>query len=424
MSLQTLPPEILLHILASVGSLSDLHALVLTCPRLYAVFRRDQAALMYQALAADLGPVMADALGLAHIQVLDGSSHEFLSLVGDALVIYGSYLEKRENYPSPRGTELEYVLRLVRWYRAVAFVAGLYMECALRLFEREVRPCCGRVGDASGSQPPSECKTEEEEAAVKEAMGQVVVAPPSRSERLRVLRAFYRLQILLHVWSSRWCNPGLYRPDAGRVNWQLFELWELWEAQQVFCAGAFYQRFRRQFSEIYLGESSLDPGRATLTKRLSFGFDEFRGFVGQVRATGDAAWQATLDKASCFLPGVEAAGQEEERDISWFRTQLYEHYRVSPPTERHRVPMSFRFRGDCVNGVPFGWVDALDGHLGYDYWGVIGGIRCEGKPTQGLWSRLGFVMWDAPRVRALKTSSFLSHCQTGWARSGRSSWGA
>jgi hypothetical protein len=357
MSLQTLPPEILLHVLASVGSLSDLHALALTSPRLYAVFRRDQAALMYQALAADLGPVMADALGLAQIQALDGSSGEFLSLLEGAIDIYGSYLEREENYPSPRRVELEYVLRLARWYRAVAFVAGVYVECALRLFEREVRPCCGCVGGgASDSQPPSGW-TAEAAAALKEVVGQALVAPPSRTERLRALRAlraFYRLQIALHVWSRPWCSPGLDRPEPARVNWQLFGLWELWEAQQAFCAGAFYRRFRCQFSDIYLGENSRDPGRKMLTNRLRFWFDEFRDFVGQVRATSDVAWQATLDRASCFLPGAEAAGQEEQRDISWFRNQLYERYRVWRPPERHRAPRSFRFRGDCVNAVPFG----------------------------------------------------------------------
>jgi hypothetical protein len=264
-----LPPEILLHILASVVTLSDLHALALTSPRLYAVFRRDQAALMYQALAADLGPVMADALGLAQIQALDGSSGEFLSLLEGAIDIYGSYLEREENNPSPRRVELEYVLRLAMWYRAVAFVAGVYMDCALRLFEREVRPCCGCVGGVSGSQMPSGW-TAEEEAALKEVVGQAVVAPPSRPERLRVLRAFYRLQIVLHVWGSLRCSPGLDRPEPVRVNWQLFGLWELWEAQQAFCAGAFHLRFRCQFSDIYLGRSSRDPRGERLTNRLDF----------------------------------------------------------------------------------------------------------------------------------------------------------
>jgi hypothetical protein len=37
-----------------------------------------------------------------------------------------------------------------------------------------------------------------------------------------------------------------------------------------------------------------------------------------------------------------------------------------------------------------------------------------GGNAQGLWSVFGFVLWDAPRVQALKTASILSCCETGW----------
>jgi hypothetical protein len=418
MTLQILPPEILLHILSSTTSLSDLHALARTSPRLYAVYRREQAALMYQALAADLGPVMADALGLARVQVVELSSQrqarEYISRLEDSLSAYAAYLaegngDQGRAGPSPRRLELDYVLRLARWYRAVEHVAGVYMTCALRLFEREVRPsCCPDPRGSIGSLPTGL---------------DALVAPPSRSERLRVLRAFYRLQILHHIWGSRAHCMTTYNPVFDRINLFLFGLWEVWETQQVFCAGTFYQRFRGQLADMYFGETSRDPLREVLESNTRFTFDEFRDFVGHVRAADEAAWQKTLDQASSLASGARDAGETEERALAFFRGRLYECYvRENHPPPRHGFPVSFQFDRDCVGAVPFGWVDAFDGHYEYDLWERLGGIRRQGKPTQGLWSRLGFVMWDAPRVMALKTSSFLSHCKTGWARSGRSSW--
>ncbi|KAK4156928.1 hypothetical protein C8A00DRAFT_40617 [Chaetomidium leptoderma] len=410
--LQDLPAEILLLILASTGSLPDLRALASTSPRIYAVFQSDQAELIYQALANELGPVFADALGLSLIQVLDGSSRGYVDQLGDALCAYGAYLAQNDGGggglqshhhhadPSPRRQRLslDHVLRLARSYRAMALVAGAYTTCALKLFEREAR---------SSSSLPGSVVT-------------AVAAPPSRAEQLRVLRAHYRLQMLLHFWGS-WEYHRLNGTDAiDRITLYLFGLWELWEVQQTFCVGTVYDDLRYRLAEVlYRGDPDKSPQSALLSRNFH-PLDEFRDFVRQVRATDEAAWQETLERASSFPSGMEAAGRDEEQLSRCFRNRLWQHCEKKGPPEKHRFPASLRFDGDCVGAVPFGWVDAFDGHYGYNLYEKFGAIRREGKPTQGLWSRLGFVMWDEPRVEALKTLSFLSHCTTGWARSGRS----
>jgi hypothetical protein len=420
--LPELSPEILTHILAMTGSLSDLFALARTSQRIYAVFRREQAALLYQALSQELGPVvLADALGISHIETLDRTSRsrEYIDQLLDALSTYRDYLNQQTSYPSPRLLSLEYVLRLVRTYRTVSFVADLYTTCTLTLFEREVRPSL-----SFPPTPPPEAEGSQTTLAATAATADVVVvAPPSRTERLRILRAAYRLQMVLHVWGSWKVGLIQYEPVIDGVNLALFGLWELWEIAQVFCVATFYLRFRDELADCYFGQDGDWHRTLRVTGFARFWFDDFRAFVKEVRAADEAVWQKTLDRSSSFPSGgAEAAGVKEGKREKCFRSRLYEYYcrnhHIIP--ERYKFPVSLRFEEDHVSAMPFGWVDAFDGHYEYDFLERMRSITREGKPTQGLWSLLGFVLWDAPRVEGLKSSPFLSHCTTGWARSGRS----
>jgi hypothetical protein len=128
-----------------------------------------------------------------------------------------------------------------------------------------------------------------------------------------------------------------------------------------------------------------------------------------------------LNDTSRFRPeGPDWAGVEGEYNNSAQQSRMWSLTEAQPACERHRFPVSFSFDGDLVTAVPFAWVDAFDGHYEYNFWSVVPSIRREGKPTHGLWTLLGFVLWDAPRIETLKTTPFLSHGQTGWARSGTS----
>jgi hypothetical protein len=399
--LHELPTEVLIHILASSNCLSDLGALASTSQRLYSVFQSDQTALIYRALASELGQdVLADALGLSHVQVPEetsGDVRECRDQFQGALSAYTGYLEGGydDNRPSPRRLSLDYVLRLIRTFRAVAFVADLYITCALGLFEREVRPALP--------------------AGAADSVATSLLAPPSHVEWLRVVRACYRLPIVLGLWLGRgWEEPGCH-PESDWLNYALFGLWEMWEVHQVICVGTFYNRFRRVLAEVvYLGDED-SPQRKFLTRR-SLPFDEFWDLVAQVRAVDEGAWQETLDRASSFPSGVESAGTDERRALVWFQDRLYDHSRWSGPPERHRVPRSLSFHGDYINTAPLGWVDTFDGHIPDDFWRLVGGRWRQGQSVGGLWSRMGFVMWDVSRVEALKLATFLTCLQTYSAR--------
>lgn len=374
MLLHQLPTEVLMHILASALSLSDLRALASTSQRIYSIFQSDKAALIYQALANELGPVMADALGLSHMQHLDPFSPHFYGPLRDALSRYGAYLAN-SNLPSPRGIGLADVLRLVRSYRLMAGLARVYLGCTLALLEREVL-----------------------------AAPTLVSAAPSRAEWLRVLRAHYRLQMALPIWHACFLHgPEKKREeDESDANLTLFGLWGPWETQQVLCAGGFYDRFR----------SRLRHGIADLRLRAEgnpgaslYSFVAWREFVDRARAADEAGWQVVLDKMSSFDGEPDHVAVEETIKLACHRDRMASW--GMPWPEQPKIPVSLRFDGDRVTAVPFAWVDAFNGHYGDNYLGVQPKIRPDLKPTQGLWSVLGFVMWDAPRVEALKTSALL-----------------
>ncbi|SPQ19984.1 f00b1a03-64c4-41ca-aa7f-f2bab56fd331 [Thermothielavioides terrestris] len=89
----TVTSEVLLHILASAGSLSDLQALAETSRRIHSIFQLEQSSLVYQVLANELGPVLADALGLSYIQALDALSPTFVEQAESAVSSYAQLLE-------------------------------------------------------------------------------------------------------------------------------------------------------------------------------------------------------------------------------------------------------------------------------------------------------------------------------------------
>lgn len=164
---------------------------------------------------------MADALGLSYIQVLDASLPTFSDQAERAVSSYSELLAGRENHPLPRRLSLDYVLRLARSYRAMAYMASVYFTCTLRLIEREARLLRGGAATVADR----------------------ALASPSDSERLRMVRAHYRLQMVLHVWDRSRANFN-HDPAVSRISAHLFAQWKPWELQPIFCLGTFYRRLR------------------------------------------------------------------------------------------------------------------------------------------------------------------------------------
>ncbi|KAH6623292.1 hypothetical protein F5144DRAFT_495954 [Chaetomium tenue] len=397
MSLYDLPSELVIQILASAASLSDLRALASTSRTVYRTFEREKAALIYQVLANELGPVIDDAAELSHLQRFDPRAPDYFSDdYRNSITRYGEYLSGHGHTP-PRQVSLDYVLRLVRTYRTMATLSNIYITCTFNLIECEALPVCHT------SNTPD------------------LLAAPSRSEWLRVLRAHYRLEMVL----SSYLAGQLRRAREVRSSKAaLFGLWSPWEIQQTFCVGGFYKKLEYQITRLADGEMHRKADLGTGFVPL---FD-WAEYIKEFRAMDEAWWQKVLGETSRFpckqgatpandqgSSGIWLASYQEVSDLAWHRQGWGEWSARHGLAQRHKFPAPLRFDGDFVAAVPFAWVDAFAGYYGYHYWGMPGGTHPR-LALKGLWSFFGLVLWDRPRVQALKTcpSSTKSLWATGW----------
>ncbi|KAI1414439.1 hypothetical protein F5Y13DRAFT_158551 [Hypoxylon sp. FL1857] len=393
MPLQDLLPELLVSLLGSAECLSDLRAIASTSKRIYSVFEDEKAALIYRVLSNELGPVLSDALALSKTESLDASSPSYHQQVRNAVSMYAGYLSGQKS-PSPRRLPLDYVLSLVNCYRIMKYLADVYIKSKLMLFQNEINP--------RSSSSPS------------------LMASPSRTERLRVLRAFYRLQIIFNLYGNAESSSRreYNELDTECINYHLFGLWEPWELQQVSCVAAITQRLYVQFARI---EDYFLRKEGT-SRRVYFGLTALRNFIEKLRASHNAIWQTTLRETSNLEIATRVRGMFVNYKMEWFHCRHHEYRMKTFPHGKYSYPTLIHFDGDCVTSAPFAWVDAFDGQYALDFFASAASngradsqLMQLGIPMGLAWSRLGFVIWDAPRVTTLKRSSVLTEFATGWA---------
>lgn len=268
MTLQDLPFLVLYRILALSDSLSDLGAIGGTCQPLYSVLHNHKAILIYQVLFNKLGPVLSDALALSRIEPLDENSPSYHQQVRDFVCIYEKYLAG-ENRPLPKDLSLDYVLGLAKYYRSMLYLTDLYITSRLKLIENEFKI----------SHPST-----------------TMLVAPSRTESLRVIRAFYRIQIATNAYGqcSLRYRRKLNKPDVKCINYYLVGLWEPWEMQQIFCAVDMLNRIQLALTDI-ADRALHEEG---MSRRVYYNLANLRDFMVQ-KLTHNAAWPQTLEWVCC-----------------------------------------------------------------------------------------------------------------------------
>jgi hypothetical protein len=399
MRLQDLSTELLVFILASTSSLTDLGALASTSRRIYAVFQAQKAVLIYHALAAELGPVLCDALGFSHAEPLDTSLPSYHQQVREFLSVYEGCLSGQDR-PPPRQPEfsLDYVLGLVNSYRLMSYLASVYTTSHLQAFQDRLNPF--------PSHP-------------------LCFSPPSRTEHLRILRAFYRVQLINNLWghcaSKRRSRSLEYSElETECFNYRLFGLWETWELQQVACVVSFLRQLRSRLA--WLEDDDLS--KEVVSERVFYRLGALRDLIEKLRAADGDAWAGTLKWCLAMVVPEKVPRPFALCDVHWLHPGAHSLRMRLFPHGKYSFPVDMRFDGDHATAVPFAWVDAFNGRYAHDYFGFVAlpspaietqYPNCTHHPLGALWSRLGFVMWDAPRVMALKLApGYLTNFGTGW----------
>lgn len=293
--------------------------------------------------------------------------------------------------------------------------------------------------------------------------------PPSRTERLRVLRAFYRRQIVSNAWAPTRRHPYWTEGDTAAISntsdrrgvrLGLFAAFEPWELQQVDHADYFITRLcmalRIVGEEEATAAATTGPAN-TLPERI-----------------GDTEYGDLATHVDCLVrymrehPGLADAALRRQLSLPRFRESSG---RTSTPSyflfaRRYALPClnycwqldrlrrfpdpardqlgwqlqgqegdaghgrTVRFVGDAVHLPPFGWTDALDGR--YTNWfgeALVGGVLRTGRANTrrddektrltrieclSAWRGAGLALWDRKRVQALKELDCLSKLRTGW----------
>ncbi|KAK1765711.1 hypothetical protein QBC33DRAFT_579434 [Phialemonium atrogriseum] len=404
--LGALAPELVDNVFSELHSIRDLD-FITTFRYIYRLFERRKGPVIFRVLQNELGPVLTVP---AHRMGYWDRIHTAAGIYKDML--NSSRYEGDNAVPS-----VAELTKLCRTFYKMNFLASTYIAAQQRLF---------------GS----------EEAGT---------APPSRAERLRVLRAFYRRQIVCNAWAPTTREPQWMNQDAAAIsnisNHQgvrlgLFAAFEPWELQQVDHADYFVTRLCAALCLAGEEEATAalvaSAGPPSLVMVRPIGEAEFGDIFSHVDHLVQYMREhpSLADAAIHALPSLPRLRHREVLDAPAYChfVQRYllpclcfawQAYRFDmQQQEEGSSSATVDYVGDAVDLPPFGWVDALDRRY-LNWFGE--GLHCSpgtlmvnGKEASEarfislkLWRAAGFALWDRRRVEAIKELGQMRILRTG-----------
>ncbi|KAH8807083.1 hypothetical protein F5884DRAFT_788493 [Xylogone sp. PMI_703] len=395
--LGALAPELLDKIFLEIDSVHTLDNFIVSSRFIHEHFEKRKEAIIFYILQNELGPVFTDARLLYRFPYTEPSgdpeSSESWKMHWDrihtAAAMYRNMLATGCDKSTDALPNLAELTELCRTYHQMNFLTSTYIAAQQRSF---------------GSGP----------AAVR----------PSHTERLRVLRAFYRRQILSNAWAPANREPRVEdlaaisnTSDHQGVRLGLFAAFEIWELQQVDHVDHFIRRLCSRLAGQPVSAEAQIPVLFSHTNRL----------VPYMRKHRDLSEAALLSLSHINSPHEERKFVKLPCPIYFLAGWQAQRFRYFPDPERDQRQErgdSIDFSSDGVELPPFGWVDALDGRY-VEWFGpalvCIPGMNIPNERerlvsnTSFLWRSTGFALWDRKRVEAMKELDELKVLRTGWA---------
>ncbi|KAK5991873.1 hypothetical protein PT974_05260 [Cladobotryum mycophilum] len=408
-----LMPELIDQIILEIGSLRTLGSFITTSRFIYKHFERRKRYIIYHILQKVLGPVLADA--------------QFLLIFPYADVTLDSHYAGRYD-PIP---SLEVLTKLCHDFYKFDFLASFYIKT---------------LGFLSN-----------------EGIGPAGTTAPSRAEQLRVLRAFYRRQIICNGWAPtereiRWVEEDVAAFSNTREHPNdrlgLLATFDPWELQQVDHVDHFVERLcvalcaaTEETVTTAKRSDCTDEPPAQGMSDSEFGniYSHFEYLVQYMREHTDPVKDAIRILPS--LPPLRSQGLTETTPVHlrfiqryfliFFRLAWQSHPLILFPDpvrdqweeqeEGENDSASgptVDFAGDALELPTFGWVDALDrrdlywfGEALVEVQRLVPGVT-DTFPAHlwgtERWRAFGFALWDRQRVGAMKEVELLKFLRTGW----------
>jgi hypothetical protein len=413
--LGALPPELLDNVLCELESIRDLATFVATSRFVYRRFELQKRAILFSVLQNELGPVLIDARLLLLFPYSDPAGENYHDWIHTMAAVYRDMLRggDKQGGDVPSLAELT---ELCRTLHDVNFLAETYMRAYMASLAAQA---------SSHSIAPA-------------------AAPFSRAEKLRVMRAMYRRQIVSNAWAPTRRQPHWTAADRAAFNYPserqglrvrrlgLFGAFEPWELQQIDHVNVYIE----QLCLALVHHSRKHETVPTLVIQPA----QFGELVSQldqlVRYLRSNTARADTALADLSRPIRTMYDETVYRDYNYpFRIlPLASAWQMaSPPTPagvvahpRERDTVAVEFVGDAPQLVPFAWADALGGR--YINWFGPALIHSPWYPHNGRgaekrrepynvvwpWRRFGLALWDRRRVEALKNVEAFEGFSSGW----------
>ena len=400
--LGALPAELVDIIFFEIDSVRALASFITSSRSIYRCFEPRKRAILFRVLQNELGPILTDAQFLSAFPYADPTDLGYYEWIHAMAAVYKNMLSEDDGMGGSSGggtadPSLQGLTTLCRTLHQINFLAHTYVATQLRSFG----------GEASRAHTGIDSAT---------------CAPLSRTEWLRVLRAFYRRQIVSNAYAptKRYRRPHMFQHwfdedtaaitntgtggDQRSFRPGLFDAFEPWEVQQIDHANHFITRLcvalrlaREPEDPEVVGASATTGGGGASHSGAS---SSFLSFYHTTAAAGSGPMNehefgelfshvdclvrylrehpSLADAALRNLPMPKGSDRGGRRDVSTTYRLFASPFAIQPFScawqwgqsevmpdpvreQRERDATTIDFAGDALNLVPFAWVDALGG---------------------------------------------------------------
>ncbi|KAL2171811.1 hypothetical protein VTG60DRAFT_1508 [Thermothelomyces hinnuleus] len=414
--LGALPPELFDKIFFELDTIRDLANFIVTARFVYHRFRARRRTILFRVLQNELGPALPDARFLFVFPYSDPTDEVlYYDWIHVMAGVYRDMLAGGEGHGvrgDPGPPTVKELMELCRTLHLINFITDTYVTAQLASFDL-----------AGGGGTPA-------------------TAPLSRLERRRVMRAFYRRQIVSNAWAST--RRPAYWDDLDSNAFSntsteqgqrlgLFAAFDPWDMQQIDHANYFITHLCRALVH-RAAEVAAGGGREISPRQFGNLHAHLDHLVRYLRAHRGVAKAAVGDlQSGKSLPHDERLEKEfvNRYELLPLMYCWQSHRSQSFPDpildrqEQDGLLMDYSIVGDGPGQVPFGWSDALRGRYVRWYGAGLCGIPWL-PPWESsekswahtcaieLWRLSGFALWDRKRVEALKRLSRFESLQTGF----------
>ena len=409
--LPMLPSELLDTILLEIETIRDLAHFIATARFVYQRFQIQKRAVLYSVLQNELGTVLVDARFLSVFPYSDPADQPqylgWLNLMADAyrdMLRAGNMPVRGDALPS-----LNELTALCHTLHHINLIADMYVTARLSSFDL-----------GGGGRTPA-------------------TAPISPLERRRLVRAFYRRQILSNAWAAtrrprHWTNEDTAAISNSSTHQGeplgLFGTLEPWELQHIDHADAFTMRLC--LALVHHSPRTADGAPGIPPAHFDDLFAHQHRLARFLQTHRDVAELAARDLPAGSEPAHCTRLRDEYENpyqmiplrLAWqaSRAEAF----PDPVTDKwDEDGLVVPYVGEGLDLVPYGWLDALRGR--YVKWFGEGLHSIPWLPAWQsdrqssdqfialtLWRDAGFALWDRERVEALKKLSVFGALDTGW----------